>query len=276
MKKRLFLIVMSLGLLVAAFALYQIQATHAFNWSFVTEEPVALTDADNLLPGEVTSIDDNLAQQIQTLVDRWEEPFVSSSGWLHVVEQHDSNLDDLGSLPDGQPIPTHYIKDAWYLLNEQGLVVKAVTIQKDVNGTPTQKTVFQDNMWYNLTTEEQMESKPFALNLDFGFSDNVARGPEWYSALERGEATIESKTVIVFTLRETLKEPEQIASNERTAAGVETRAYFDSESGAFLSIEVVEISTDGQELIVFQAKLLTLEKGEPPVEVLSLLEEMSK
>ena len=276
MKKRLLPFVLSLGLLVAVFALYQIQATHASNWSVVTEDPVVQADADNLLPGEATSVDDNLVQQIQTLVDRWEEPFVSSSGWLHVVEQHDSNLGDLGNLPDGQPIPTHYIKDAWYLLNEQGLVVKAVTIQKDVNGTPTQTTVFQDNMWYNLTTEEQMESKPFALRLDFGFSDNASRGHEGYSALKCGEATIENKSVIVFTLRETLKEPEQIASDERTAAGVETRAYFNSESGAFLSMEVVEISTDGKELIVFQAKTLTLEKGEPPVEVLSLLEEVSQ
>jgi hypothetical protein len=276
MKKRLFLIAMSLGLLVAAFALYQIQATRASNWSVVTEEPVVQADADNLLPGEVTSVDDDLAQQIQTLVDQWEEPFVSSSGWLHVVEQHDSNIDSKGTLPDGQPIPAHYIKDAWYLLDEQGLVVKAVTVQKDLNGTPTQTTVFQGNMWYNLTTDEQVESKPFAMRLDFGFSDNASRGHEWYSALERGEVTLENKSVIVFTLRETLKEPEQIASNERTAAGVETRAYFNSESGAFLSMEVVEISTDGKELIVFQAKTLTLEKGEPPVEVLSLLEEVSQ
>lgn len=276
MKKRLLPFVLSLGLLVAVFALYQIQATHASNWSFVTEDPVVQADAENLLPGEATSVDDDLAQQIQTLLDRWEEPFVSSSGWIHVVEQHDSNLESKGTLPGGQPIPAHYIKDAWYLLDEQGLVVKAVTVQKDLNGTPTQTTVFQDNMWYNLTTDEQVESRPFALRLDFGFSDNVARGSEWYSALERGEVTIESKTVIVFTLRETLREPEQIASNEHTAAGVETRAYFDSESGAFLSLEVVEISTEGKELIVFQAKTLTLEKGEPLVEVLSLLEEVSQ
>lgn len=276
MKKRLFLIVTSLGLLVAVFALYQIQSTHASNWSVVTEDPIVQADADNLLPSETTSVDDSLAQQIQTLVDQWEEPFVSHPGWIHVIELHDSNLGDLGDLPGGQPIPAHYIKDAWYLLDEQRLVVKAVTVQKDLNGTPTQTTVFQDNMWYNLTTDEQMESKPFALRLDFGFSDNASRGPEWYSALERGEATLENKSVIVFTLRETLKEPEQIASNERTAAGVETRAYFDSESGAFLSMEVVEISTDGKELIVFQAKTLTLEKGEPPVEVLSLLEEVSQ
>lgn len=276
MKKRLVLILLSLGLLGTVFALYQIQETRASNWSVVTEDPVVQADADNLLPGEATSVDDDLAQQIQTLVDRWEAPFASKPGWIHVVEQHDSNLGDLGNLPDGQPIPTHYIKDAWYLLDEQGLVVKAVTVQKDLNGTPTQTTVFQDNMWYNLTTDEQMESKPFALRLDFGFSDNASRGHEWYSALERGEATLENKSVIVFTLRETLKEPEQIASNERTAASVETRAYFNSESGAFLSMEVVEISTDGKELIVFQAKTLTLEKGEPPVEVLSLLEEVSQ
>ena len=141
----------------------------------MTEEPLAQVEAANLLQGEKTA-DDDLIRQIQTLVNRWEESFVSSPGWIHVIEEHGSQLNDLGDLPDGQPIPTHYIKDAWYLLDEQGLVVKAVTVRKDANGTPIQTTVFQNNMWYNLTTDEQVESMPFALRLDFGFSDNASRG----------------------------------------------------------------------------------------------------
>ena len=152
MKKRLMMAALSLGLLAIAFATYQFQAVPASGENISLEKALPHPNVANLLIAAQTPTDTEIVPQVQSLVSSWSDPLIQGEGWLHVVKQHDSNLKDWGTLPNGQPIPLNFVQDSWYLLDGQGLVVEAVSIQRDMDGNAVQEAVFRDNTWYNLTT----------------------------------------------------------------------------------------------------------------------------
>ncbi len=215
-----------------------------------------------------------IMEEVNALVDGWEQPLLAAAGWLHIVEHHDRNLDNPGVLPDGQPIPEDYIKDAWYLLDGRGMVTGAVVRMKTLQGGVVQEALFSKGKWSNLTAGEERRSGPFKLRLDFGFSENLSRVMRWSDAVSRRETTIDGSTALVFVIE------------NKTTAGpltwpeapvtLETRAYFSADTGQFLLLEVVERHADGVEQPITRVRYLTIERGDPPDDVLRLFRSMSQ
>jgi hypothetical protein len=73
-------------------------------------EAMQSVDADFLTSQDLLSVsEDEVIQEMQTLVARWENAVLQGPGWFHVVTQYDRERDKIGSLPNGQPIPMDYI-----------------------------------------------------------------------------------------------------------------------------------------------------------------------
>lgn len=216
-----------------------------------------------------------IIQELHALVDRWQTPILLSEGWLHVAEQHDRNLADAGELASNQSLPIDYIKEGWYLLDNKGVVLEAVVWMKDQSGVVVQEVAFVKGFWLNRTTDERFEGGSFQLRLDFGFIDNAERGPGWYSSLSRREVSSADGAAVLFVIRDNTGSLEESGSLSSTVSSVETRARFMPETGALQEIEVVAITDSGEEEVLTTVRYLTLESGNPPIEVLRLLEEIT-
>lgn len=216
-----------------------------------------------------------IIQELHALVDRWQTPLLHSEGWLHVAEQHDRNLADAGELASNQSLPIDYIKEGWYHLDGNGVVLEAVIWMKDQSGVVVQEAAVVNGFWLNRTTNERFEGGSFQLRLDFGFIDNAERGPGWYSSLSRREVSTADGAAVLFVIRDNMGSREESESLSSANSSVETRARFMPETGALQEIEVVAITDSGEEEVLTTVRYLTLESGNPPIEVLRLVEEIT-
>lgn len=211
--------------------------------------------------------DEEIVAEIQSLYARWSASY-SAAGWLHLIEQHHRNLEGLGSLPNGVPIPANFMKQAWYLIGNDGNVVRAISIMLDLGGQTIQETIFVDGEWHNLTTGDRISTSPYALRLDFGFTENAQIGPPWYSSIRRTLLSQDGKAVLEYALREDEAAPVLLAGVREPVSSIETRATIAPDTGELLSLLIVGEGTDGSELLISSVKYLVLERSEPPVDLL--------
>lgn len=211
-------------------------------------------------------------------MSRQRHEVVQGEGWVHVVELHQRNKQTAGSLSTGQQIPLNYILDTWYHLNKQGNVVEMVNLMKDGNGKVIQASTYSKGVWENLTVGEKWQGDPPVLNLDYGFSNDVANAASWGSVLGREENSLpDGKTALIFTIRDAFDQPIKIDGYEKLVVSGETRAHFDQKSGALLSLNRIFVDENGNEFFAEQMTVLVVEKSDlPPTDVLDYLERTAK
>lgn len=238
--------------------------------------------ASSLQPSdEPLSVTENIValnQEVQSLVFKQRQEVVQGEGWIHVVELHQRNKQTSGSLSTGQQIPLNYILDTWYHLDKQGNVVEMVNQMKDGNGKLIQASTYSKGVWENLTVGEKWQGEPPVLNLDYGFSNDVANASSWGSVLEREENSLpDGKTTLIFTIRDAFDQPVKFDGYEKLIVSGETRGYFDQQSGALLSLNRIFVDESGNEFFAEQMTILIVEKSDlPPTDVLVYLERNAK
>jgi hypothetical protein len=217
-----------------------------------------------------------IAEEIKLLNDKWAARFLQNANWIHFVTKHDRTKDQIGPLPNGQPIPMDYIMESWWQLNEQRLVVAGVSLMRNETGDVVQVSTFRDGMWRNLTFPDQPPTfgEPFAPILDFGLYDEVLRSKAWGSQVSRSE-TIAANSQdhwITFVIHTLSAEPRTIAGYAKAVIGGQWRAAFDPESGQLLWFERVTLMADGEQRVTEHVEFMTLERvSAPPQEVLEFL-----
>ncbi|MCD6401976.1 MAG: hypothetical protein J7L73_08630 [Anaerolineales bacterium] len=219
---------------------------------------------------------EEIIQEVESLVNQWSSPLLQGNSWLHVEEKHLRGMENVGNLPSGQPIPMNYINNAWYLLNSEGRVIKSVILMETLDGEVVQESVFNGKQWVNNTTGDIIEREPFRLHLDFGFSEDIADGTEVYDALSAQEVIIDGNSALRVFARDDFGGAIQPAGIQETIISIETRATFDKENGAMLSLETIGIGINGEEYTLETTTFLTLERSNPPAEISTLLNKRSK
>lgn len=233
------------------------------------EEAVQSGNADPKVQAPTAISDNEIKKEVQTLTTRWENAVLQVPGWFHIVTQHDRNKDQVGNLPNGQPIPLDYVSDTWYQLNDEGVVVAVVAMMKEMGGQLVQVGTFRDRIWRNLTLNEEWPGEAFTPRLDFGFSKEVAQVQP--SALNRQEETIAGRSVLIFTIHNDFARPIQMEGYKKPITTADISAAFDPQTGQMLYLERVLVTVEGERWVAQRVDVLTVERTEPPPNTLTFL-----
>ncbi len=240
--------------------------------SILTETPETSTPTPVLSPEKsAPTATDNLPDQqtiineVQALTTRWRETLLTSPGWVHLTVHHYSP-EDLGSLPNGQPILNNRLDESWYLLDDFGMVITSIFTMNDLDGNPFQISVIQDGVARNLTLGEESTFDPYPLELDYDFAQHTAQSPALGSNLTRRQVTLnDGRPAVQFTLREGQPPAGQLM--------IEEEAAYDPESGALLELAVYKLDTS-ERTIIWQVTYLAAERvSSPSAEALAYLEQ---
>lgn len=267
---------------IIAFAVYQFRPTP------VPQPALALSVAENEaqnssapLLNEISSSNVNvnkLSQEVQSLVSKRQSEVLKGAGWIYVIEVHQRNKETAGSLSMGQQIPINYVLETWYHLDGQGKVLELITLMKNENNEIVQVSVYGKGIWQNLTVGEKWQGDPPTLNLDYGFSKDIASASSWGSTLNREENKLSNgKSTLAFSINDEFDQPIKIEGYENLIVSGETRAQFDPQSGALISLDRILVDENGVQHFAEQMRIQAFEKIDlPPEDVLKYLEGATK
>ena len=249
---------------------------------------VITAQKDSLSPSSVmgdvlnqtNSRDVSIAQQvsftdeIRALIDKWQGSSLVGEGWLHIIETHDRNKDQVGVLSNGEGIPMDYVTDSWYHLGQDGKVVALVTLMKDMGEHIVQISTFNNGIWRNLTVGEEWTGGVDQLNLDFGFINDITNSDLYGSVVSREEKETNGSRTIVFSLSDVFEQPTVIAGYDTPVIEGVRRIAFEEQTGAILFVERLLRDENRKERLVERTEILLIEKlASPPGNILDYLVE---
>lgn len=207
----------------------------------------------------------------KTLIEKADQTYLTP-GWLHISSQTETFVTDSSTLPDGTPIPTKSFNDLWALIDTDGDVIMAVTIDDTGDTFTSQITVFQDGFWTNLTIPElsSQEKQIYQINtLDNGFLASVTRMKDALE-IQKEEAELNGQKVVVFSLTDKFPAPTAIGKSSLVIAGIYSKYYFSVDSGLLRMVEDYHVYPSGEVNLWNRITYLTIEKVDiPPKEILS-------
>lgn len=216
-------------------------------------------------------------EQFKDLYVPWATQFLSS-GWLHTIRQteHPDKESPMARLHNGVQVPSTYLQEDWVLTDGEGEALEGVFLMRDLSGEIIQVSVYRDFAWHNLTVGDEIPVKKAPdFKPDFGFLSIMNTVYESGGQLTQEEASLDGRMVLLFTYDETHEPPMLLDDFSQAVKQFRGRAYVDPESGAFLALERIFVSTSGKEYVVNRTKRLTVElAASPPEEILAYLEEV--
>jgi hypothetical protein len=196
----------------------------------------------NIQPQE-TSLD--IVAYAKTLVERADRTYLTP-GWLHISSQRETFITVSNTLPDGRQIPTRSVNDLWALIDAEGNVIQAVTIDDTGDPFTSQTTVFQDGLWKNLTIPEvpSQEKEIYRIDsLDNGFLASVAKVKD---SLKKEEVELNNEKVVVFSFVDKFPSPISIGRSSLIVAGIYSKYYFATDSGLLRMVEDYYVYPNGE------------------------------
>jgi hypothetical protein len=215
--------------------------------------------------GKASEIDD-LLQTLEGFNQKVAAEYLRT-GWLHIVSQNLANFGQTGGeLPNGTTIPGESLDDSWFLLDENGHVLKAVQLMRGLDGAILQASVYhQGGNWFNLTIGEEIPGSPVTMD-----EQNINT---WFTVLvetSSDENSLSQDTVILNDMPYLLVRigaplsAEQSNPASQPYTNWEKRAYYDAETGLCFRVETVVTGADGSERV---ANAFSLEIIENVVEL---------
>jgi len=192
-------------------------------------------------------------QALLDLLDAWQAPLLAAPGWIHVRTLTES--------PGGNDLYaglTEYTNDDWYRIDQQGLAVVHIHVDRRLDGTVLQEVVHQNGQSVNLTFGMSGEYDPYPLDLAYAAKDTLKAG----SQVKLVETTLNEKPVLALILQ-----------------GMATRRdVIDAATGAWLYTEMVRLQAADDPLsggsLDTRTSLEVIERVEaPPPETLALLDQ---
>lgn len=207
----------------------------------------------------------------KTLIEKADQTYLAP-GWLHISSQTETFITASNTLPDGTLIPTKSLNDLWALIDADGSVIKAVTIDDTGDTFTSQATVFQDGLWTNLTIPEMssQEKQIYQINtLDNGFLASATRMKDSLEIQEEA-AELNNEKVVVFSLTDKFPAPIAIGKSSLVIVGMYSKYYFSVDSGLLRMVEDYHVYPSGEVNLWNRITYLTIEKVDvPPKEILS-------
>lgn len=233
----------------------------------------ALQDFGNSQAIDQTQAGKNAAvvAQAKQLIGKAEKEYLTA-GWLHLYSTTETLSTEQKTFPDGSPIPTKWTNDLWVLLDKNGDAIKAVTIQDTGDPKLLQISVYENQIWTNITLGTTTTPEAYHPTLDAGLLDTAGN----YSTTVKfssGASALDGQNTIVFTTREDLKTPVNTGKDQAQDAqmyGSLTKYYFANESGLPVQTENYKIDSAGSPEILQRIIMKVIEKvSMPPANILA-------
>ena len=177
------------------------------------------------------------------------QTFFSKPGWLHTQAQE--GWDTASNAPDGSPLPSDYLTDEWFALDENGRITISVVRNLDLHGNIlyTQVSRAEASLaWEDMYTLPAM---------DYGFTDIAESWGKVSKPISSQPAVIDDVAI----------GDRYILQDE----GSRIEAIYDPGTGQLLSMKTYEVTPDGLKLIQ-AVSILVMEKfAEAPLEILNLV-----
>jgi len=237
-------------------------------------EPLDDADENAVVPvaGEKT------ADEIITFLTSYSQSIQSKPGWIHLQQEIDQEMMELGTLPDGTPIPSDYVFEMWYLLDDQGMISAGVTRMVDLDGTEIQVSVLEDLVWTNLTYEDRgyrVEKQPaYFDNGVISVLASLDSNEPQASRFDTRETTFAGTDVFEVILYEDFVVPVQFEGIPIEVVTIINRSVFNLNTGEFILSERVFRTVDNLDTVVSTVRTLTFERIDVvPDSILSLFKE---
>lgn len=177
--------------------------------------------------------------------------------WYHWIALFSDNTGVRMVYPDGTPIPSQTMHEAWYTLDQQGMIQDGFYLVKNMDGTILQQVLYRKNVAYNLTfpkdiTPVEMASDEFGAQpyFDFNFVKNMrwSIDNEQFSQIESVESMVDGAPALQFSIIRDYQTPVDIAGFPAPVDISIVRAIFDTDSGESYRIETAYQLIGGDEL----------------------------
>lgn len=217
-------------------------------------------EGDNMKSSTTTStlIADQLVQELNTKAAQQVMQEISAKStlgtWLHIREEwvFDQDTPNNGVLPNGMAIPNQRIDDIWYQVNDQGSIVKSVTIMRAMDGKIIQVGVASKGTGWNSATHEITPQEQFRLEqglLDFNFLNNDLKWLEKFgNVAEIKDVSLpDNNSGVEIVIGAKNDTPVKTDNYNQPYIRGETRATFDKTTGFLVSRGVIFWFVDGSQ-----------------------------
>lgn len=214
------------------------------------------------------------SEMVQNSLKQWEEKILKGGNWVHLLYQINSEIDNRVILPDGKSMPSSYLEEGWYFINENGLVEKNLVTLKDEFETIYQQSALSGSTEYNLTFEDKLDDvEPYKLKLDRGFTQYLMEIDALHIPVKYIDTTNNNKSIKEFSFEEIYETPiqeNQIAKPIQSAVVV---GLFDIETGQMMMYRKLLKCVTGEQMLFEEWHLLLAETlPDAPTSVLDVLE----
>ncbi|MDD5369620.1 MAG: hypothetical protein PHQ40_11075 [Anaerolineaceae bacterium] len=193
--------------------------------------------------------DQDIMRMVSDLITKADQQYLKL-GWLHITSIKERFPPVAKFLPNGDPIPTRSVNDAWYQLGQNGFVIKAVILDNTGDALTTQEVIFEDGLWKNLTIPETNPTTKESYQIEtldqglLGFSSSHLQTFQ----VEEPEGIEGGGTLIGVTETEIFDTPE-IFDQSVLVKGMMSKYTLSKDSGRILIVENYQISPDGSHVL---------------------------
>ncbi|MCC7118938.1 MAG: hypothetical protein IT310_10475 [Anaerolineales bacterium] len=215
----------------------------------------------------------NVDAVIKTIRE-WKSNNLKNGQWTHLVYSVALAEPQGVILPNGEPMPSAYITDDWYYVNDAGLVEKGIFSVKDNSGNLLQQSAFQNNVMINFTFEDRQENlELFPLNIDLGFEQQIMEASNKGLGIKKSEVTADGKSSLVYSYTEELELPTQLGAEQMVVDSIAKKGFFDIKTGDLTQTQTIWVLSDGTELIYETVRIVSIEsQPNPSSDILKILE----
>lgn len=224
--------------------------------SEMTEPPFPLLNASQVYPG---------LAEIEALLAKRQKEIVSGAGWIHqVIREYSARGAYLAENTK------NFTSETWVQLDYQGNVIASITRVTTDDGRPLQLAVTRDGQSYNFTTGEGSAAQPYPVRTDWGLLDALLEKARAGRTVTRADETINGRAAWVFIFTDNYDTPINFGDGKNVSR-LENRMAVDTESGAYLSSELIKYFEDGTQSLDSQQTVVTEERvDQPPDDALAL------
>lgn len=204
-----------------------------------------------------------------------------TAGWWHSSYQvyYIPSDPESSKSPSDLPMPTEWKEDHWDLVDENGLIIQAVSIQDSGDPATSQVGFYKDGVETNLLYGMTWEEEPQPVSVGNGFLNQLAADKSMV-ILEEKDEILGNQAVVVLTLRP-ISAPMIIVGGQLVDAntvenppiGSYSKFYFSKDTGLLMLYEAYNLLEDGQEQLMHRIISLAYEKvNDLPAEVAKYLQ----
>jgi hypothetical protein len=214
--------------------------------------------------------EDALYLEVKHLSDQFDAPYQQGPGWVHIVTEQHSKVDE------GQLLPPPYFKsDEWYEIGADGYIQRSLYTDYTENGTILQQVATIGNYSINFTFGGggYNETDLRRLSLD-RLNESFLHADEDKSEITREEVNCQDgKRCLLISVKNIFEYPLQLSGNEKAIAATIYVVWIDLDTGLQFKFESVYRYNDGSEEVRSSRQVLLVEKVEQvPEEVVGILD----